>query len=814
MAQQADRLQLERQRIALNRDRAALNRRIREAQAHDNWQEQHNPLPAVERVWRKVGSTAREAVEAPDEDILLYQQIVDPQQMPIRERPKLKTYGERKAWAKLQQNALIDAFKNQHPGYSDTDIRHAIADARRSYNAFVRGPPKVYTDEEKAARQAAREALADYRMDNPTGIWDPDHKMDAVLAKFKGSDDYDNEFIEKGSRFRHDDRRREYFGKVFAELTGVAGLMPKFNSALTTVESAAEIFPPEDYDIQAYDMDSDANTPYTVIIRKKLRNRKGELTGKVGPIIAANGYYLPENTPSMQLRRLRQMDWMKENPTKLARRITPYGVYISQSKALGKEAVAFKALTEFVRDYFATGGFIPPRPDDPALIKGSIPVRDKTETIYYKLAGPAWNSLISNVARLFGMYFVLPYIRDILLKPMADQLPKHNLPGERFTDTNIYLRITTNDPDKALVMPWRFVGGRDKDDYMSNLAQLWKQFMIHPKVERLVYNHRLGKVAMANALVMLRAGAFEIPDINDPSKPSKDYSSVFIPLVGIVCFCFMNWQFGEIITRFGGTVSASEAKLFGDPDVMARTFPAGGFTLVNRLTADGLALANQIRAQTAGKEVNHPINVLNMTAKKHDTIIKESQVVERGTDLIAEPLNDEKLKQYADNIRLQMHKRATAATERPTGTALTRIAIPAWKQPTEDNSVEGEWGTRADLFQPDGDFSSAEWDKIRGAPSKNRTFLRSSALEDLRKKGDWATSKTSWLSPYTPTSQRSKLSEYLRSAEQEGDVSESDLFSDQEPETPVTKAPKKKRQTRSKGRRATASSSSVQDDEY
>ena len=198
------------------------------------------------------------------------------------------------------------------------------------------------------------------------------------------------------------DTEREEAGRMFAEMTGTLGWMPTYDKKLTAKESAAQVFNPNDYDIQAYDMDNNPLTPANVIIRKKNSD------GTLGPILAANGYRLPNATPSQQLRRLKEIDYYQTHPTVDARKQQGYGAFLKEQKYLKESKSLMNEVKTFIKDVLTSFKEYTVKP--PAffsLITRTAPNRPPNNlitSVTFQFSTVAFNTLIARTARLFLLY--------------------------------------------------------------------------------------------------------------------------------------------------------------------------------------------------------------------------------------------------------------------------------------------------------------------------------------------------------------------------------------------------------------------------
>ena len=195
---------------------------------------------------------------------------------------------------------------------------------------------------------------------------------------------------------------REEAGRMFAEMTGTLGWMPTYDKKLAAVNSAQQVFNPNDYDIQAYDMDNNPMTPMNVIIRKKNSD------GTVGPIIAANGYRLPNATPSQQLRRLKEMEYYDTHATVDARKQQKYGAFLKAQGYSKQSRSVMSDVKEFIKYVISSFKEYPAAPPAYFLLQArTAPNSNQVQTFrdsVFQFTTVAWNTLIARTARLFLLY--------------------------------------------------------------------------------------------------------------------------------------------------------------------------------------------------------------------------------------------------------------------------------------------------------------------------------------------------------------------------------------------------------------------------
>ena len=249
--------------------------------------QQLESMPRLRRMGQR-----REHEIAPQADLEAYMRVVNPQMLLFPEKVEYDGYEERREAQDKRDRALIDAFRILYPNASIYELQARISDAKEAYRRFWKGPKYTPTKEEKEAKAQRQFAQREFRRQHPTGIFDDAAQTYIKEKKYIG-DKYDrNRYFAEDSRFQNADQYREMYGDMFAEMTGVLGMEPKFDPRLLSVESTKKVYNPKDYDIKAYDMDDDPTTPYRIVVRKKLRDRTGKLTGNLGPVIAAGGYHL------------------------------------------------------------------------------------------------------------------------------------------------------------------------------------------------------------------------------------------------------------------------------------------------------------------------------------------------------------------------------------------------------------------------------------------------------------------------------------------------------------------------------------------
>ena len=224
------------------------------------------------------------------------------------------------------------------------------------------------------------------------------------LGTFRGTPDYDYE-NDWADPDEITDKDREQAAVAFAEATGVTGLMPTYDPRLTTMRSAVQVYPYDDYIFEFKDMDKNPATPGNLLIYEK------DEDGKKGRLVAANGYRLSKPSEGQQLRRLKQMDYYYHNPTVEERKKNKYTQfakkYIKSVKVTGYQWI-IKYINGYLSDLELDALYRKTSDSKPVVNNklfrlfalNSTP-RPPVLDIYADLSPIAWNTLIARTARLF-----------------------------------------------------------------------------------------------------------------------------------------------------------------------------------------------------------------------------------------------------------------------------------------------------------------------------------------------------------------------------------------------------------------------------
>ena len=197
---------------------------------------------------------------------------------------------------------------------------------------------------------------------------------------------------------------REEAARTFAEMTGTLGWMPTYDRKLASKKSARVVYPDiSKYDIQAYDMDNNPLTPENVIIHMKNKD------GTLGPMIAANGYKLPNATPSQQFRRLKEIDYYENNPTIDNRKQTKYGVFLQKNFYSKPSSSVMSSVKQFIKDLLSremAWTLKAPVYFSFNYVNPTTNVLTVVNDLCFRAQQVAFNTIISRTARLFLLYNV------------------------------------------------------------------------------------------------------------------------------------------------------------------------------------------------------------------------------------------------------------------------------------------------------------------------------------------------------------------------------------------------------------------------
>ena len=564
-------------------------------------------LPSLPRVRRQ--TTRRIHQDAPEADIEIYKNVVNPNGAIFPEKKEYASAYERRQANKLQQAQLMNLFKQKYPGVSEAELKARIADAKEGYLAFRNGPKPKMTPEEEQGKALYNMRVREWRKTHPTGIYDDKYKT--KLQKYDADDDlYEPAYIPVNQRFQNSDPYREYAGDMFAELTGVMGMRPVPDDRLLSLKAAKQVYPEDDYHISVYDMDHDDNTPYNIVVRPILRDKYGEVIKdergqvKLGPIVAANGYKLQSATAGSELNRLKRVDYMETHPTKKDRKKESFATFIKESEIFGSGRTpdVMVQLANWIRRLMNQRCYRPPREKgtryigiqigpsgnttryDPAQVPPSI------VQLWYRVPYPAWATLTLNMAKLFAINYIYPRLRDTNWDERDKSIIREMVMAK---SNNRERNIFSDAPTDQLGLPAQ----------MATWDQSWTQ-IIAPSIEALVLSHPIIKEAFMAILENINDGSTNI------STNGASIDLILSQLGTVVCKWLMNWQYPLVAARVEGykPTSLTHAQVSQD---MQRFLGLHSFLLIYPNQQTGTTLA---QADTAGTA-----DLLSLSAKTWKT---------------------------------------------------------------------------------------------------------------------------------------------------------------------------------------------------
>ena len=325
------------------------------------------------------------------------------------------------------------------------DQRVAFNQGRKAYLELNPWRPRPTEEQKNLAKSRRTEKMALHH-DLPNAIYAPPADdadtpemmgyLTAVrsgLGTFRGTPDYayENDWADPDEIT---DKDRQQAAVAFAEATGVTGLMPTYDPRLTTMRSAVQVYPYDDYIFEFKDMDKNPATPGNLLIYEK------DEDGEKGRLVAANGYRLSKPSEGQQLRRLKQMDYYYHNPTVEERKKNKYTQfakkYIKSVKVTGYQQI-IKYINGYLNDLDLDALYRKTIDSKQPVVNNKLfrlyavnsmprpPVLD----IYADLSPIAWNTLIARTARLFF---------ELVIVPILQLKPEHTLEDKVYND---YLRF-------------------------------------------------------------------------------------------------------------------------------------------------------------------------------------------------------------------------------------------------------------------------------------------------------------------------------------------------------------------------------------
>ena len=246
----------------------------------------------------------------------------------------------------------------------------------------------------------------------------------------------------------------------FVELIGMLNLKPKYDARLTSEASAQTVFNPTDYIIGTYDLDNNILTPGCVVVmtRNAITDRKGNVT-PAGTIVAVDGWVLRPETQAQHVQKLKEMIFYGSHPTKSRRAVIDRKLWNLANFGNPKELKPAKDnlawFAKLIKNYLKTNlhavlpdtaqhDFGTPQASRiytrrlPTLLGLTCRMEEVTGAIF-KLAAPAFNTLISRAAELLFNMCIAPMIYNAS-DPNALPAPGAGEPAPQISDTVLVFR--------------------------------------------------------------------------------------------------------------------------------------------------------------------------------------------------------------------------------------------------------------------------------------------------------------------------------------------------------------------------------------
>ena len=434
----------------------------------------------------------------------------------------------------------------------------------------------------------------------------------------------------------------------FGELVDVLHVHPVFDPRLTTVESASQVFNPDDYDISIYDLDDNVLTPGTVIVTTKFstRNAEGEVIPP-GQIVAIGGYKMLNPNSSRTLSQLQRMAYYQANPTRTQRANIPFNDWKREQKEFktpAAKANGLKAISRFIRDYWeAQSEILPERTkvdgkyqEMPAFMvfecarmnaasssTSSSSSSSDVVSIYYKVSSVVMNTILSRMAELYFNMIIAPMIFEVYaidyagydrtkgVDPMGEfieacdtQIPCKWCGYESFMDNTVITPLIMNKKMPPLLM--MYIG--------------WPQSYFHPKALAKFLSYTPIKESIPEALVQsgkLLEGKKRIGD--------NSFDKVISTLLDIVMIFTMNSNIEGVLDNIAGeAIDGSNST-----DVMLHIATHGGFRFCNKDEVDVIIEHYRDSGNTK--------NIINLTARAWDKDVRIMyKLSERGSNKLAD----------------------------------------------------------------------------------------------------------------------------------------------------------------------------------
>ena len=544
---------------------SAISRYLREqdleARMHPKTATMPKQLESMPRI-RKVGERRAHEI-APQADIEAYMRIVNPQMQLFPPKKQYDDYESRRKAQNERDKQLVDAFRTLYPQASIYELQARISDAAEAYRRFWKGPKYEPTKQEKEAKAQRQFAQREFRRQHPTGIFDDSLQNYIKEKNYVGEQYKEPRYFAEDSRFQNNDQYRKMYGDMFAEMTGVLGMEPKFDPRLLSLESAKKVYNTKDYDVQAYDMDNDPTTPYRVVVRKRLRDRTGKRTGELGPVIAAGGYHLKPASSANELRRLQTMAYYNTFPDKKQRKKKTLANWLKEQDVFEKVQTpkCLQELAKWVRTILDSISYRPPSATGTRYVvltdilgakyrnEGAAeenfaayfgytgqyarPTSNGTHYVEYRLSNAAYNSLIMNTAKLFAVGFIYPRLKN-----------ECQWNGE----SSVIQKLVTVSYDEGGVFNKVPIDHRQTERQVRQNISLCVKYMVHPSVEAAILNHTVVKTAFFSIMRQLDNGTIPVPQLHN--VPSMN------PVVSTLLWCYhfaamtlMNWQYPDTVMK-------------------------------------------------------------------------------------------------------------------------------------------------------------------------------------------------------------------------------------------------------------------------
>ena len=213
---------------------------------------------------------------------------------------------------------------------------------------------------------------------------------------------------------------RNKYMAMFAELIGILNTHPVYDERLVAPNSAAYVFPKDDFEINMVNLDRNRLTPAVCVISTKIPIKYHGVNLPAGSIVSVGGWSLANATEGYSTNQLKDILYYNANPTKDLRRANPRTLWLN--KLFGDPATkkdntkSLKFIVDHLRLVFEGQGVQFPHlwqdPTNPSKAV-NIPVFMKfiaanRVVAYLSMSTPVFRTFLTRVAELFFNVYIAP----------------------------------------------------------------------------------------------------------------------------------------------------------------------------------------------------------------------------------------------------------------------------------------------------------------------------------------------------------------------------------------------------------------------